>query len=183
MVRWFPHTDQDRGNDSALPKEKLGTSVTGPGGGAGTGSGFNYPYGAPTARPRWTPPGARGVSAVTFLAGVWLLLAPFVLDYAPVAAGLGAYWNDLVLGAVVALLALVRVVAPERVLWLSLVNAVLGAWLVAAPFVLDYHARAYAYEATGNDVAVGLLVFVMAVVSAATTYQQQRRPKQGEPRT
>lgn len=112
---------------------------------------------------------------MSFLAGVWLLLAPFVLDYAPAAEGLGAYWNDLVLGAVIAVLALVRVVTPQRVPWLSAVNAVLGVWLIASPFVLDYHARAYAYEATGNDVAVGLLVFVMAVVSAATTYQ---RPKE-----
>ncbi|MFC3897089.1 SPW repeat protein [Lentzea rhizosphaerae] len=117
---------------------------------------------------------------MSFLAGIWLLLAPFALNYAPAAEGLGAYWNDLGLGTVIAVLALVRVVAPQRVPWLSAVNAVLGAWLVASPFVLDYHARAYAYEATGNDVAVGLLVFVMAVVSAATTYQHPERRRQSE---
>ncbi|WP_181320020.1 SPW repeat domain-containing protein [Saccharothrix carnea] len=111
---------------------------------------------------------------MVFLAGVWLLLAPVILDYAPHPEGLGAYWNDLVVGGMVALLALVRVLAPEHLPWLSLVNAALGAWLVVSPFVLDYAVRAYAMRATGNDVAVGVLILVVAVASAVTTYQRRK---------
>lgn len=173
MVRWSPRTAH-RDDGSFVPKQNSAGPASGPGGAGGTGSGLNYPYGAPAARPRWTPPGARAASAVTFLAGVWLV-SPFVLDYAPAAEGMGAYWNDLAVGAVIALLALVRTTAPDRLSWLSLVNAVLGAWLVAAPFALHYETRSYAYEAIGNDVIVGVFVLVMAVASAMTTYRRRRR--------
>lgn len=170
MIRWHAPTVRDRGNDSSIPREKSGTTARG-----GTpGSGFGNPYGSPSATPRWIPPGARAASAVVFLDGVWLLLAPFVLDYAPRPEGLGAYWNDLVVGGVVALLALVRALAPEHLPLLSLVNAALGAWLLVSPFVLDYAAEPYAMRATGNDVAVGVLVLVVAVASAVTTYQRRK---------
>jgi hypothetical protein len=112
---------------------------------------------------------------VTFLAGVWLLLAPFVLDYAPAPDGVGAYWNDLVVGGAIAVLALVDAVAPAQLVWFRFVNAVLGGWLIAAPFALDYEARAYALRAIGNDVAVGLLVLVTALASAVTAYQRRKR--------
>ncbi|MCX2948906.1 hypothetical protein [Lentzea sp. NEAU-D7] len=78
---------------------------------------------------------------MTILAGIWLLLAPFVLDQVPAADGLGAYWNDLVLGTAIVVLASIRMVASDRLPWLSLVNALLGPWLVASPFVLECRQR------------------------------------------
>lgn len=133
-----------------------------------------YPYGAPLAYEGRVPLAASAASAVTFLAGVWLVLAPFVLDYAPAGSGIGAYWNDLVVGVAIAMLAIVRAVAPSNVPWFSIVNVVLGAWLIVAPFVLEYDTRANDGVAIGNDLAVGLVVIVMAATSAASTFRHRR---------
>ncbi|WP_447001877.1 SPW repeat domain-containing protein [Saccharothrix isguenensis] len=66
-----------------------------------------------------TPLGASAASAATLLAGVWLLLAPSVLDYPDGSAARG---HDIVIGAAVAVLAVVRIVAPRDVPWLSIVT-------------------------------------------------------------
>lgn len=134
--------------------------------------GYGYAYGASSAYPA-TPPAASAASAVTFLAGVWLVLSPFVLDYAPAAQGFGAYWNDLVVGSAIAMLALVRAVSPRNVPWFSVVNVALGTWLVFAPMVLDYAEGVNTTRATLNDMIVGALVVIMAALSAAITYRNR----------
>ena len=55
------------------------------------GYAFGYPpYGHPYG-PRYDAPpdslGAGGASAITFLAGVWLVIAPFALDYQATGSG------------------------------------------------------------------------------------------------
>lgn len=135
-------------------------------------SAYGYPYGAPLAYPA-PPPAASAASAVTFLAGVWLVLSPFVLGYAPAAQGVGAYWNDLVVGSAIAMLALVRAVSPGNVPWFSVVNVALGTWLIVAPMVRDYAEGVSTTVATSNDVIVGALVVIMAGLSAAITYRNR----------
>ena len=136
---------------------------------------YGHSYGASPAYGKREPLGATAASAVTFLAGIWLVLAPFVLDYAPADSGIGAYWNDLVVGVAIAMLAIVRAVAPSNVPWFSIVNVVLGAWLIVAPFVLEYDdARANERIPIGNDLTVGLVVIVMAATSAASTFRHRR---------
>lgn len=116
------------------------------------------------------PLAAGAASAVTLLAGIWLLLAPSVLDYP---AGSSARGNDIVIGSALAVLAVVRVVAPRDVPWFSVVNVLLGGWLIMAPFVLDHIADIGV--ATANDVVVGLVVVVLAATSAAATFAGRRR--------
>ena len=116
------------------------------------------------------PLGAGAASAVTLLAGIWLLLAPSVLDYP---AGSSARGHDIVIGSALAILAAVRIVAPRDVPWFSVVNVLLGGWLIMAPFVLDHIADIGV--AMANDVVVGLVVVVMAATSAATTFAGRRR--------
>ncbi|GAA3223781.1 hypothetical protein GCM10017691_11120 [Pseudonocardia petroleophila] len=117
-------------------------------------------------------------SALIFLAGVWLVLAPFVLDYPDISGGFDARWNDRVVGAAIAVVAVVRMVSPNRTVGVGLVNVVLGAWLVAAPFLLFYNDDRVATAATVNDIAVGALVIALACASRALS---RRRP--AEPRT
>ncbi|MCX2948890.1 SPW repeat protein [Lentzea sp. NEAU-D7] len=135
--------------------------------------GYGYGYGAPPTYPAAPPPAASAASAVTFLAGVWLVLSPFALDYAPAVQGVGAYWNDLVVGSAIAVLALVRAVSPRNVPWFSVVNVALGTWLIVAPMVLDYAEGVSTTVATSNDVIVGALVVIMAGLSAAITYRNR----------
>jgi hypothetical protein len=84
------------------------------------------------------------------------MMAPFVVD--------AAYpgWSDIVTGAVMVVVATIRIVVPSRTAALSLGNVALGGWLIAAPFALGYSAVP---AATWNDVLVGMVVIVLAGVS------------------
>ncbi|WP_158853429.1 SPW repeat domain-containing protein [Saccharothrix deserti] len=126
-------------------------------------------WAAQRARDDHIPVGASAASAVTLLAGIWLLLAPSVLDYP---GGSAARGNDIVIGSAIAVLAVVRVVAPRNVPWFSVVNVLLGGWLIMAPFAFDHIADVGA--AMVNDIVVGLVVVVMAATSAAATFAYRR---------
>ena len=124
--------------------------------------------------PRGSPPPAPRrerrstvlvASSLNALAGVWLVVAPFVLDY-----GAGEpRWNDVVFGAIVTVLALARV-AAYRASELSWLSAFVGAWLFAAAFWLDAGSTA-----ARNDIVLGLCVFVLGLVSATASDDRSRR--------
>ena len=113
------------------------------------------------SRPRWDWRGDVAVaSGLNVLAGIWLIIAPFVLGY-----GNGdPYWNDIVFGAIVAVLGLIRVSGAYRASELSWVNALIGVWLFVSAFWLDNTGRA-----GGNDIVLGIIVFLLAVASASAT--------------
>jgi hypothetical protein len=115
----------------------------------------------PNLRPG--PAVAAAYSVVSLLAGVWLVLAPSVLGYGDALAD--GRWNDTVVGVAIGLVALVRIASPTATAAASLVNVVLGAWLVAAPFVIGYGDVIGAGRATWNDIAVGIVVAVFALAS------------------
>jgi hypothetical protein len=121
------------------------------------------------------PAAASVASGVAFVAGVWLALAPFALDYAPAAEGFEGYWHDIVVGATIAVLALVRSLAPRHLPGLSLVNVVLGTWLVFAPVVLGYEPWPGSTTAAVNNIVVGGVVIAMALLSALATYRRRMR--------
>lgn len=121
--------------------------------------------------------GAATVSALVFLAGVWLVLAPFVLDYPDIGGGFDGRWNDRVVGAAIAVVAVMRMVTPNRTVAFGLINVGLGAWLVAAPFVLFYDDDRVATAATVNDIAVGVLVIALACASRALSRRARSAPR------
>lgn len=139
---------------------------------AGAGASHVAGLGGPGPETMYTPrPGGgsdpAAVSALNFLAGVWLVLAPFALDYENMGPGFDGRWNDIAIGIAIAVVALVRILAPYRSVGIAAINVGLGGWLVVAPFVLAYSARSDATAATWNDVIVGAIVLVVAMVSAA----------------
>ncbi|WP_430788619.1 SPW repeat domain-containing protein [Actinoplanes sp. G11-F43] len=99
---------------------------------------------------------------VLVLVGLWLTSAPLVLDHAK--AGL-TYpgLNDVAVGLSIVVLALVRVLSPRHTSVLAVISGLLGVWLLAAPFVRGYAGMSPA--ATANDIAVGLVVILLAVFS------------------
>lgn len=128
----------------------------------------SVPYGdAGGGRAFLTPEPVMAVlpSSVVFLAGIWLVIAPLILDYRATGEGFNGRWNDTVIGVAIALLALVRMIVPLISAQLSLINVVLGGWLIAAPFVLGYNDGPNSPRATWNDILVGLLVIAMAAMS------------------
>jgi hypothetical protein len=107
-----------------------------------------------------------GLSGLNVIAGIWLIIAPWVLGYSK-----DPYWNDIVFGAIVGLLALIRISGAYRDTWLSWINALIGIWLFISAWVVDSTSTA-----ATNDIILGVIVFVLAVASASATPLSRARP-------
>lgn len=104
---------------------------------------------------------ASTASWLNVLAGAWLIIAPFVLHY----TNATTRTNDILIGVIVAVLALFRGAIPSKNTWLSWVNLILGLWLIVAPFILGYANTTPRW----NDVIMGLIVGGLAAWSAYST--------------
>jgi hypothetical protein len=114
--------------------------------------------GAPPPVPR-DPNGrerAKTASALNALAGIWLVISPWVLDY----VSADHRWNPVVFGGILTLLALARAYAGVEADWIAGVNMAIGAWLLGSAFWLTDSARA-----TWNVGIVGTIVFLLAAYS------------------
>lgn len=108
---------------------------------------------------------ARTASAINIAAGIWLILAPFILGYTEIVQAL---WNDIIVGVIVAVIAALRVFTPVRSNWLSWVNVILGFWLIVAPFILGYPIATPRW----NDIILGIIIIVLNVWSATSARSQ-----------
>jgi hypothetical protein len=102
-------------------------------------------------------------SGLNVLLGLWLIVASFILGYSEFNT---AQWNEIIVGAVVLILAAIRFWQPDEWSWLSWVNAALGVWFVVAPFILGYNEVT---AALWNDIIVGIAIIVLAAWSAIAT--------------
>jgi hypothetical protein len=73
-------------------------------------------------------PDAKFAAALEVIAGLWLVISPWVLGY----SGDDARWHPIVFGAIVIVPALARAAAGDRAAWLGGVIALSGAWLFAS---------------------------------------------------
>jgi hypothetical protein len=101
-------------------------------------------------------------STLTLLAGLWYFISPWVY---------GTYhlrnaWNDWIAGAVVVILAGIRLSSPLRTVALSWINCAFGVWAFVSPWIYGYtmdHGRFI------NSLCVGVILFVAAIWSATST--------------
>ncbi|MFP5503028.1 MAG: SPW repeat protein [Candidatus Sericytochromatia bacterium] len=98
-------------------------------------------------------------SDLNLVLGVWLIVAPFALGYAYFEA---AMWNSIVVGLLVAAFAAWRGFGHAGG-WAAWANVILGAWLLASPWMFG-HAAIQA--ALFNDVIVGAAIGALALASA-----------------
>ena len=103
----------------------------------------------------WKTAGDRWQDSLNVLLGVWLILSPWILGFSP---EMTAMWNAVLVGAVIALLALSTLVNFRK--WEEWAGILLGLWLIASPWVLGFAATLSA--ATWNFVAVGILAIALA---------------------
>jgi len=100
----------------------------------------------------------KAMDWTVFVAGLWLVSAPFLLGYGDVAA---AMWNAIIVGTSFMIFGLWAALtgsdSTDR--GLNFINAGLGGWLAIAPFVLSYAGTA---PALWNDLIIGILVLVVA---------------------
>lgn len=106
----------------------------------------------------------KALSWLVALAGLWEVIAAFVLGYS---ASTAALWDAIIVGIALIVLAawaaLSSAEGTDRTLdW---INVVLGVWLIVAPFVLGYSVVA---AALWNDIIVGIVVVVLAGWAALT---------------
>jgi hypothetical protein len=102
-------------------------------------------------------------SGLDTLAGIWLLISPFVVGFAYLTA---AMTNNVVCGAVVIILALARFAGASRQVWMSWVNCLIGIWVLISPWVIGF---ARNHPATTNNVIIGIIIAILAFWSAVAS--------------
>ncbi|MBP2337480.1 hypothetical protein JOF41_003658 [Saccharothrix coeruleofusca] len=119
-----------------------------------------------------TPAIARGAAVASFLAGLWLVMAPFALRYQSAEDGFDRHWTSVLAGSVVLVCSLVHAMAPRETPWLLPVLFAVGAWLVVAPLVTRYPVAGHA---AANDSVTGAVVVLATLSSAAAALRRGPR--------
>jgi len=109
---------------------------------------------APRRDPHWRDD-VLGVAGLNIVAGIWLILSPWILGY----RGDDAAWNPIICGAIILVLAAARYMSPARTTVLSAVNAAVAVWLFISGFWL-----AASGQAKWNVWIVGVIVFILSVI-------------------
>lgn len=98
----------------------------------------------------------RWVDWVSVLLGGWLIASPWLLT--TTAGDRHANWSSWSVGAAIVTVAFFAMYKPA--VWCGAVGAMLGAWLIASPWMLGF---AGASAAATNAVIIGLLVIGYAL--------------------
>jgi hypothetical protein len=127
------------------------------------------------------------LSWLAFLAGLWLIVSPFILGYSDLQS---ATTNDVVVGVVVAALALITVIwGRATASWLLWIVALVGIWEIAAPFILRYTGDT---TALWNGVIFGVAILILSGARSLSlqggeverrfgpTFYSEERPKEKE---
>lgn len=111
-------------------------------------------------------------SGLNALAGIWLFVSAFVLPpQGPMVS------NNMILGAVVAVLAVIRLAGAYNQVWMSWVNAIIGVWLVIAPSaMLGTGPLGPSTELIVNNTITGWVIGMLALWSAAASTTQPVPP-------
>ncbi|HVS72296.1 MAG TPA: SPW repeat protein [Phycisphaerae bacterium] len=106
---------------------------------------------------------SSAASGLDVLAAIWLLISPFVLGFGNLGNAAG---NNVILGIIIGILALIRLFNPVRTVGVSWLNVILGIWVIISPWVLGFDGNATAMT---NNVIVGIIVIILAGWSALST--------------
>ena len=101
----------------------------------------------------------KGASGLNILAGIWLFVSAWVYS----AYALQNAWNNWIVGALIVIFAAIRLSQPMKNAWASWINCALGIWTFASPWIYEYHTNT---DRTINSLAVGIVAFVLAIISA-----------------
>ena len=73
----------------------------------------------------------------------------------------GSFWNDIIIGILVAIFAFVAIGAKKAICW---INAIMGIWLIIAAFIPGIVASKSGN--LWNDLISGVIILVIALVAA-----------------
>ena len=100
-----------------------------------------------------------GPSWLNILLGIWVIISPLVVQFAQLPA---AMWNNVIVGIVIAVLAIIRTSTPRQAGW-SWVNVILGIWMIISPFALGVMTTAI----VSNNIILGIVIALIASGSAS----------------
>src|ERR1700677_4521292 len=93
----------------------------------------------------------RTASTITVLLGIWLIASPWVFDY----SGKYPVLNSVFVGALIAMLAAIRLVSLRESAGVNAISLLLGFWTIVSPWASGYDANK---PAVANNLMVGVLV-------------------------
>jgi len=99
-------------------------------------------------------------SGLDVLAGIWLLISPFVLSFPGTT---GATGNNVLFGIIIAVLAAIRAFGAYRASWISWLNALFGLWVLVSPWFLGFSSFT---APLWNNIIMGIIVIVLSCWSA-----------------
>jgi len=99
-------------------------------------------------------PQVRAASGINVLLGAWLIASPWIYGYTGMP---GAFWNSIVVGALIVIFAVGRFSTPMA--GASWANVLLGLWTIASPWIYGYTGYGSAFW---NSIVLGILVAVLA---------------------
>jgi hypothetical protein len=105
---------------------------------------------------------AKPAAVLNLLLGIWLFISPWVY---------GVYsnsnsWNSWIVGALIAIFAMIRLSNPGGLPFFSWLNMLLGAWTIASPWVFSYVNDTPRFV---NSLCVGGLVLILAFTAWKAT--------------
>jgi peptidoglycan/LPS O-acetylase OafA/YrhL len=113
----------------------------------------------------------QATSGVKAYLGLWLLIAPSVLDYQDQQ---GFVTSHVAAGLLLLALGAYRLGKPRSAPWLSWLNAAVGLWLVVTPFVL-LPSSSSTGAASWISLIIGTVVAVLGVSAAVSTHRGHTR--------
>jgi hypothetical protein len=122
---------------------------------------------------------ASGVAWLTFMAALWMIVAPVVGGYGAIDRG-PTRWADVGTATVVAVVALLQMFAPLRFHALGGLSVLLGVWVVLTPAVLGDGGSA---AVTTNHVITGGVIVVTGACFGAVAARGRRRVERIHPGT
>lgn len=109
----------------------------------------------------------RLLGLLELVAGLWLLCAPFVLDYPRYHPHQRAIVVDLAVGFVVTLASVLHLMAWDSARWASRIVLLLGLFLAAVPAFLGYGSDPAIHSAGVNDLVTGIVLVIGAALALA----------------
>lgn len=104
-------------------------------------------------------PATGGISWINVLLGIWVIISPFLVQFARIPA---AMWNNVIVGIVIAILALIRSSTPRQSGW-SWANVILGIWMIISPFALGAMTTAILW----NNIILGIVIAIVAAANGS----------------
>lgn len=113
---------------------------------------------------------ARAASVICLLAGIWYFISAWVYSGATNANA----WNSWIVGGFIILFSCFRIARPAYSNNLGWVNLFLGVWAFFSPWIYGYTGQT---DKMINSLCVGVIVFVLSIVSARVSAHSSAVPR------